>query len=51
MEEYLENVTDYAWHNPTKSTLALLATLVGVILASKYIETFFIFSISLKLLK
>ena len=48
MEKYLENVTDYALHNPTKSTLALLATLAGVILASKYTVVYIIFSIILK---
>ena len=50
MEEYLVNVTDYALHNPTKSIFALLATLACVILASKYITTYFIFSINLKLI-
>ena len=43
MDKYLENVTDYALHNPTKSTLALLATLAGVILASKYTICYIIF--------
>ena len=35
MESYLENITEYVWNNPSKTTLTLLATLIATFTASK----------------